>query len=538
MRDRRDETGIGWPGITRRSLLQKGGTGLVVVGGAGWLAACGGGNPNSGSSTGGSGATTGGTPKRGGTLRLGASGGGDNDTLDGQNALSNVDFAIAYALFDPLTKVNDKGEVVPVLAESLEPNKDGTEWTIRLRPNIKTHDGKPYEAADVLYSLRRIQEKKYPGAISFGPINLKGAKIMDAQTLRIPFARPYAIFDQGLALAQSVMVPRGFDPKKPNGTGPFKYVSFTPGRETSFARHEEYWDEGKPYLDKLVITNISDETSQINALQSGQVDAVDYLSSKSIEAAKGAGANVIISKTGAWGPLTMRVDRPPFTDVKVRQALRLVVDRKQMLEQVFAGNGGIGNDVWGIFDPAFKGAGLEQREQDIEQAKSLLKQAGQSDLRLELFATPITPGEVESAEVFATQAKEAGVTVKVNKQTTTTFFANTYLKGDFAIDYWPYQPYLVATGQAVVKGAPFSATHQADPGYDKLYQQATSQVDDGKRNEIIAEMLKFDHEKGGNIIPYYFPVIDAVGQQVKGVKSGVTGVALGGFDFANIWMES
>ena len=538
MSDRRDDTEIERPSLTRRSLLQKGGSGLVVVSGAGWLAACGGGKSGSSPSTGASGGTAGGTPKRGGTLRLGGSGGGANDTLDGQNALSNVDFATAYALFDPITKVDDKGKVVPVLAESLEPNRDGTEWTIRLRPNVKTHDGKPYTATDLLYSLRRIQRKKYPGAVSFGPIDLKAAKAMDARTLRIPFDKPYAIFDQGLALVQSVMVPRDFDPKKPIGTGPFKYVSFTPGRQASFVRNDEYWDEGKPYLDKLVITYISDETSQINALQSGQVDAVDYLSSKSITAAQGAGAQVIISKTGAWGPITMRVDRAPFTDVKVRQALRMLVDRKQMLEQVFAGNGSVGNDVWGIFDPAFKGAGLQQRQPDVEQAKSLLKQAGQSDLRLELFATPITPGEVESAEVFATQAKQAGVSVRVNRQTTTTFFANTYLKGDFAIDYWPYQPYLVATGQAVVKGAPFSATHQADAGYDKLYRQATGEVDETKRNEIIAEMLKFDYEKGGNVIPYYFPVIDAVSSKVKGVRTGVTGVALGGFDFANIWMES
>lgn len=535
MTDRRDDTGFELSSLTRRSLLQKGGSGLIVVGGGSWLASCGG---SSSSSSGSSGGTGGGTPKKGGTLRLGASGGGDNDTLDGQNALSNVDFAIAYALFDPLTKVDDKGQVVPVLAESLEPNAAGTQWTIRLRPNIKTHDGKAFTADDVLYSLRRIQQNKYPGAISFGPIDLKAAKVMDARTLRIPFDKPYAIFDQGLALVQSVMVPRGFDPKKPNGTGPFKYVSFTPGREATFDANTEYWDEGKPYLDKLVITNISDETSQINALQSGEVDAVDYLSSKSINAAKGAGAQVIISETGAWGPITMRVDRAPFTDVKVRQALRLLTDRQQIVDQVFAGNGKIGNDMFGLFDPAYKQADLPQRTPDPEQARSLLKQAGQADTTFELFATPITPGEVEFAEVYATQAKAAGINVKVTKQTTTTFFANTYLKADFAIDYWPYQPYLVAAGQAVVKGAPFSGTHQADPAYDKLYTQATGEVDEAKRNDTIVEMLNYDYEKGGNIIPYFFPVIDAVSQQVKGVKKGVTGVALGGFDFASIWMES
>ncbi len=521
-------------GLTRRTLLQRGGTGLVVVTGSGWLAACGGGSSSSSGS--GTQANTG-KPVRGGTLRLGGSGGGETDTLDGQNALTNTDFARAYALFEPLTQVDSKGVVRPVLAESLEPNKDATQWTIRLRQNAKSHDGKPYEAADLLYSLRRIQSKKYPGAVSFGPIDLKAAKVMDARTLRIPFNKPYAVFDEGLALVQSVMVPRGFDPKKPIGTGPFKFVSFTPGRESTFERFDEYWDSPKPYLDKLVITNFSDETSQVNALQSGQVDAIDYLSSTSVAAAKSAGGQVIVSKTGAWGPITMRVDKAPFSDVRVRQALRLVVDRPQMNEQVYGGLGTTANDVFGIFDPLFF-KGLPKRERDIEQAKSLLKAAGQSDLQLPLITTPNAPGQIQAAQVFATQAKDAGVRTKITNQQPSTYFANSYLKVPFSQDYWPYQPYLVAAGQATVKGAPFSATHQADPQYDKLYQQAIREVDEGKRGELVKEMLQFDYDKGGNIIPYNFPVIDAVAANVKGVKPGVSGVALNGFDWKNFWVES
>ena len=522
-------------GLTRRTLLRRGSAGLLVVAGGDLLAACGGSGTQSPSTSGGSSAAAG-TPRQGGTLRLGGSGGGATDTLDGQNALTNTDFARAYALFDPLATLDTKGHVTLVLAESIEPNKNATEWTIRLRPNVKSHDGKAYTADDLLYSLRRIQTKKYPGAVSFGPINLGAAKVMDSQTLRIPFSAPYAIFPEGLCLTQSVMVPRGFDPKKPIGTGPFKFVSFTSGRESTFARNDEYWEQGKPYLDTLVITNFSDETSQINALQSGQVDAVDYLSSSSLAAAQSAGAQVLISTTGAWGPITMRVDQAPFSDVRVRQALRLVVDRPQMLEQVFGGKGNIANDTWGRFDPGF--VSFPQRHQDIAQAKSLLKAAGHADLPLALITTANAPGQVAAAQVFATQAQAAGIKTSVTNQSPTQYFANSYLKVPFSQDYWPYQPYLVATQQAVVKGAPFSATHQADPGYDAIYQQAIRTLDLTKRNALIGELLKFDYEKGGNIIPYNFPVIDAVSSKVKGVKTGVTGIALNGFDWKNFWMES
>ena len=526
-------------GITRRKMLRVGGSGLVVVGGASWLAACGGGSSSSSGTSAASSASPAstGTPKKGGTLRVGASGGGDNDTLDGQNVLSNPDFGRGVALFDPLVDLDHQGKVRMVLAESIEPNKDATVWTIKLRPNVKSHDGKDFTADDVLYSLRRIESKKFPGAISFGPIDLKAAKVVDKLTLRVPFKEAYAIFPEGLTLAQTRMVPRGFDPKKPIGTGPYKYVSFTPGRESTFVRHEEYWDPGKPYLDKLVITNFADETSQVNALQAGQVDAIWYLSSTSVAAAKGAGAQVIVSKTAAWGPFTMRVDKAPFTDVRVRQALKLVVDRPQMNEQVFGGLGTVANDVWGSADPAFDKS-LPQRNQDLEQAKSLLKAAGQPDLQLALITTPNAPGQIQAAQVFATQAKAAGVQTKITNQTPTQYFANSYLKVPFSQDYWPTQPYLVSAGQAVVKGAPFSATHQADPAYDALYTKATKTVDAAQRTELIHQMLKFDYEKGGDIIPYYFPVIDAVSSKVKGVPPTVTGLALGGFNWKRVWMES
>ena len=120
--------------ITRRTLVRRGGGGLLAVTGGAWLAGCGGSG-----STGSSGdAADVGPPKRGGTLRLAGSGGGSTDSLEGQNALSNTDFARVAALYDPLVESDEKGKTRLVLAESIESNKDATEWTIRVRP--ERHD--------------------------------------------------------------------------------------------------------------------------------------------------------------------------------------------------------------------------------------------------------------------------------------------------------------------------------------------------------------------------------------------------------------
>jgi peptide/nickel transport system substrate-binding protein len=532
----------GMDALTRRRVLQYAGGAAMAVGAGSVLAACGGSSSNDGatpangaqdaSSTG----TSGGTPKRGGTLNLGAQGGSDNDTLEAQNLLTNCDFARGYALYEGLTAIDYDGKVINVLAEEMTPSKDAKTWTIRLRPGIKTHDGKAFGAKDVIYSYNRIIKNKFPGAIALGPIDMSSAKAMDERTVRIKFHQPFGILPEGNVLIYCFLVPEGYDPKKPIGTGPYKLTSFTPGQASTMVRHEEYWDQGKPYLDKLVITNIADETAQVSALQSGQVDAIDYLSSTSLTAVKGAGGQAVVAKTGGWGPFDMRMDKDPFSDNRVRTALKLIVNRPEMLSQVFGGQGSIANDLFGFYDPDFDKS-IPQRQQDIEQAKSLLKQAGRSDLRLELVTTPNGPGQVQAAQVYASQAKAAGVTVKITNQSPTDYFAKSYLKVPFSQDYWPYLPYLVTASQSTVAGAPYGFQKQSIPAYDALYKKASQTTDDAVRKDTIAQMLKIDHDQGGLIIPYYFPVIDGLSAKVKGVKPSVTGIAMGRFNWKEVWLE-
>lgn len=521
-------------GITRREVLQSAGAGALFLGGSSLLAACGGGS--SSATTAASGASEG-KPVAGGTLKAGIQGGTNTDTLDAHNLLTNADYARLPQLYDPLVRLNTQGLPELVLAESITPNKNATQWTVKLRPGIKCHDGKPFTAKDVLYSFNRIIKGKYPGAFTLGPINLGACKIADETTLLVVFEKPYAIFEEGLAgrYEYLYMVPEGYNPKAPIGTGPFKLKSFTPGRQSITVKFDEYWDHPKPYLDEIVTIDIAEETAQVNALLSGQVDVIDYLTASSIATLKGAGKIVSIAKTGGWVPFTMRVDRAPFEDNRVREALKLVINRKQMLESVFAGNGTIANDYFAPFDPAVKTVQLPQREQDIEKAKSLLSQAGHSGLGLQLITTPNAPGMVQAAEVFKTQAEGAGVKTEVVNQPTTEYFARSYLKVPFSQDYWAYEPYLITVSQATAKGAPFSATHFDEPKYQKLFEEASQTLDSNKKTEIIHEMVKIDWSEGGNIIPFYFPVIDAYSSNVHGITQSVLGQALSNFQFQNFW---
>lgn len=485
-----------------------------------------------------SGAAAGSTPVSGGTLRIGATSGGTGDTLDAQNPLSTMDFIRVGALFEQLVQMNaDTGQPEMVLAESIQPNADATEWTITIKSNISFHDGSPLTSADVLFSLRRIAENGFPGLATMGPIDLANAKAVEDLTLTIPFTAPYSVFVEGLAdVFATRIVPEGYDPANPIGTGPFRFGSFTPGQESSFPKYDGYWQAGKPYLDEIVITNFADETAQVNALQSGEIDLVNQLSSTSVAAVEAAGGKIVVSQTRGFVPLTMRVDEAPLSDVRVRQALRLLVNRDDLNAQVYGGLGSIGNDVFGAIDAAYAGS-VPQREQDLEKAKSLLKEAGYPDLKLELISAPVGPGAEAIASVFATQAEAAGVTVTIRKQDPTQFWSQSYKQVPFSQSFWNTSSYLTMAQQGIAAGAPFDEIHQSDAGWQSIYDRAIATVDADARTKLVQQLIQFDFDNGGYIIPVYFPGIEGMTSRVGGVGENITGIPINGGSWQNIWLE-
>jgi peptide/nickel transport system substrate-binding protein len=519
--------------IGRRDFLRYSGLGAATVGGAAVLAAC----SSSPSSSVGSTSVPTGKPKKGGTLHAGLSGGNAEDTVDAHKGVNNVDFSRIIALYDPLIGYDLTAQNQLRLAESMEPNANATVWTVRLRPGVTFHNGKPLTAEDVIYTLTRIIKNNYAGASSLGSVDLKNIKALDSLTVRIPCHTPYATLPDAMTGYYYYMgiVPVGYDPKNPVGTGPFSYQSFTPGVQSTFARNDHYWDTSDgPYIDSLVISDYSDETSQVNAFLSGQADVINLLSATSIPEVQQAG-NVLVANGGGMTPFTMRVDQPPFNDARVRQALRLVCDRTQMMELVFGGRGTIGNDIFSPYDPEFDQS-IPQRTQDIGQAKSLLKAAGHEGLTIQLVTSDIAQGTTRVAQIFAQQATAAGVTVNLRQVTATEFYGVNYLKWTFAQDYWYYSKYLPQVAQATLPVSPFNETHWDDPAYNKLYSQAIATVDPVARTAIAREMQLIDHSIGGYIIPYFPPTIDGYRKNVNGVAPTKVGLSLGAYNFKAMWL--
>jgi peptide/nickel transport system substrate-binding protein len=523
--------------ISRRQLV-RGAAGLAVVGGL--AAACGGGSsPGVSSSPSGAG----GSPKRGGNFRLGVTGGGSKDIMDGQNIITKPDQARLMTAFETLLLFDENYQLTTNgLAESVTQDSP-KQYTIRLRQGIEFQNGKTLTADDVIYSFQRIGTKAYglTGYAATATMDIAGLKKLDKYTVRLPLKTPDSTVPQTLGSYTFAVVPVGYKgyPAPQIGTGAYKLKSFTPGQQSVHERNPNYWRSGQPYFDTVTITDFSDSTAQVNGLLGGQIDAMTDLPPSQVKVVQGRGMQALVSKTGGWLPICMAIDLPPFNDVRVRQAMRLLVDRPGMLEQVASGYGFIGNDLYAPFDPGYDHA-LPQRQQDIAQAKSLLRAAGHANLSVDLHTTNGAAGMVETATVFANQASAAGV--KINVINDPNYYGNQYLKLAFSVDFWGTRAYLNQVQQGSLPNSPYNETHWppksgTGSNFESLYSQALATTDPAKRNQIQQEMQQIEYNIGGYIIPFFGGLIDAYAANVKGLKpsKGTLNLDSFGHGYRTIW---
>jgi peptide/nickel transport system substrate-binding protein len=518
--------------LNRRQFLRGVAATGAVVGGGSLIAAC-----SNGSSTGTGTTTSNVAPKRGGNLKVGLSGSSGADTLDPHASLTFIDSARAQPLYQPLLQMNSQAQIQMVLAEEITANTP-MEWIIRLHPGVTFHSGKPLTAQDVIYTFRRIKTGNtggtpFAGGNALGPMDLGGLKALDSRTVQVPFTSPYASFLEQLEYWYFLyIIPDGFNPatQKPDGTGPFVYQSFTPEQRSVFTRNPNFWEPGLPYVDTLTVIDFPDTTSLQDALSTGVIHAAGGFDGPQL-AALGtvSGVQTVPSHTGSITPFTMRVDQPPFDDVRVRQALRLLVDRPQLIDSALDGYGVVASDVFSPYDPDFDST--LHREQDIPQTKALLRAAGHEDLTVTLVTAPAATGMVAMATVLKEQASAAGVTINLSNVSTSTFFGKNYLSWTFSQDFYSYDPYLMQVSTSMLPASPFNETHTDSSTLNNLYQQANATLDTSLRKQIVHEMQTYDFNEGGYIIPAYIDALDAYSTKIAGYSASATGVPLSNFDF-------
>lgn len=518
-------------GLTRREGLRASlAAGAVLT--AGGLAACGGSSsPSTGTGTSTGTSTSAGTPKKGGTLQLGLLG-STADTLDAHIGTASTGASPQYALqlYDGLTQFDH--DFVPHLsmAEEFTVAPDAMSWTARLKQGLEFHNGKTVTADDLIFSIQRIINPKN-GASDFAQlqsIDPKGLKKLDNRTVKMNLLYPDVSLYTAFAKYASGIVPVGYDPKNPVGSGAFKFVSFNPTQRVEFARNPNFWRTGTPYLDNLTWIAFSDQTALGNALASNAIDGAAGLAPTQLQLAKSnPNLNTLLQQSGAWDTITMRVDIPQFKDVRVRQAMKLMVDREQFISQVYGGNGKVGNDLPSFQDPLYDHS-IPQRTQDLEQAKSLLKAAGAQNLKATIVTRDDSPFLVPSAQVFAQQAKAVGANIQVQQLDPGTYYSKVYAKPPLSQDYFFTAVIWQAIAYAWLPGAPYNETHWTDPATTKLIKTARGTTDFSKRKELMAQAQKNMWSEGGWLLWGFTGYATALSNKFTGMVKDLAGLGING----------
>lgn len=479
-----------------------------------------------------------GKPRRGGRLRAAFAGGGAGETLDPHLSNLFADVARAKALYDKLADYGPDLSAQPRLASAWEPNAGLDRWKVTLR-KATFHDGKPVTAADVLYSYRRIADPKkaFRARASLEPIDLKASRAVDARTVEFVLKRPTAEFPNVLATFGAYIIPEGagdFD-TKPVGSGPFRFVSFAPGKSAVFRRHDGYWD-GAPHLDELEIVVANEESARVNALLGGQVEYAHELNPTTARAHEGKGQLTIVRLAGsAMQSFAMKTDRKPFDDKRVREAFFLIADRKELLDGALAGAGDIGNDLFGK-GYEYYADGLPQRAQDLDRARFLLKKAGAEDLDVTLDTSPVAAGFTEAASIFRDQAAKAGVTVKVRTGSKDSYWQDILDGGTLCSYRSGAMPIETHLSQRLLSDSTTNATHWHHKDFDALYQQAQSTKDTKQRAAVYDRMQRRLHAEGGFLVWGFADWIIGTARTVRGVATDAPANCLDWARFDKVWL--
>ncbi|MCU1454566.1 MAG: ABC-type dipeptide transport system, periplasmic component [Acidimicrobiales bacterium] len=467
-----------------------------------------------------------GPPKRGGTLVYGveAETNGGYCIPEAQLAISGIE--VARSMYDTLTTTNNDGKVVPNLAKSVTHSSDYKTWTIVLRPGILFHDGSKLDATVVknnLDALRGKYPKRKPLLALFVFQNVAGVSVTGPLTVQVTTTKPWVAFDSYLGggrfgiMAQAQLDDQVSCDRKPIGTGPFQFVSWTPNQVLKVKRWPHYWrmaPDGKPYpyLDAVEFRPMPEEQVRVNALETGEIDVMHTFSSKTqverLPKMHDAGKiNVMISdKNAEVIYLMLNADRPPFNTFEGRLAAAIGASRSDLNSIANDGFPPLADGPFAPGTPGYvKNPGFPQF--DVAKAKKLVadyKAAhnGQSpDWTLTL---PSDPATLQVGQLIQERAKRVGVNVKLNAEEQAKLI-NDAIGGKYQAVTFRNHGGSEPDAQYVwwYSSSPVNFGRIKDPIIDKALDDGRSEPDPAKRNQIYQGLTREFAKKMWNVWSWY-----------------------------------
>ncbi|HEY7033514.1 MAG TPA: ABC transporter substrate-binding protein [Thermomicrobiales bacterium] len=519
--------------VTRRGLLGAGAAaGLTIAGAHGVLA------------SGGTGAASRlgrfqDQPKPGGTLSIAT----DTDPvgLDPQISSAYSTAVVTEHVYGSLMQYDKQlNEVSGDLAESVDISEDKLTYTFHLRQGVTWHDGQPFTSDDVKFSIERQKDPATGSPNAYMYAEVAAVTAVDPATVQVQFNKVQGPFLALMASPWASMVPKHVVEEKGDlqtvmvGTGPFKFVSYEPGKAVKLVKNPDYYVQGQPVVDELDIVYISDATSRLNAVLTKQVDLAQALHPKDYrQLSNTPGVQAIALDTGScqWNYLGMNCTKPPFDNPKVRQAVAYAHNRRAIADNVYFGQA---IPLTGGIIPQWSWAyaadlNLYPESPDVDKAKSLLAEAGYADgFETTIKVSPAYWQLSGEAAVDQEDLKAIGIDAKIINLEWGTFINDVFGKNDFDMqvcgwggpfiepDEFLYPEYHSKQG--------FNPHLFADPQVDQLLEQGRTTFDRDARKAIYNQVEQLIFTQAPTANSTNNRIIQAAQDYVKGFTPLPTGL--------------
>jgi peptide/nickel transport system substrate-binding protein len=502
------------------------------------------------------------TPKKGGMLRFAMEVQEINDpaTYDWTQKSNVARWIVEY-----LTRTKPDNVTVPYLAESWEASDDLKTWTFKLRKGVKWSNGDDFNADDVVFNFQRWLDPKVGSSnlslfsgltetvettnddgetVKQQRMRAGAVEKVDSHTVRLHLATPSLSIPENLYNYPTAIVHRKFEEmggnlaKNPIGTGPYELAAFSVGEEAKLVRRSDphgYWGE-EPYLDGIhYIDTGSDRSAMMAAIASDQVDGIFEVDVTQLDVVeKMPGVTIHSVNTARTAVARMQVDKEPFDDPRVREAVTVSLDHEKLLELGYRGRGvPAENHHVGPMHPEY--ADIPWRKRDHEKAKQLLKDAGYPDgieISIDVGQTQ-GPWELATVQAMKEQLAPSGIDLKINTMPAAQYW-DIWTTTPFGLTSWTHRPLgVMVLNLGYRSGQAWNESHYANPEFDKALDEANAILDPNERREKMVEVegiLQGDHVI---VQPFWRSQYVATKDYVKGFTTHPTQY----HQFQNIWLD-
>ncbi|ROR28559.1 peptide/nickel transport system substrate-binding protein [Mobilisporobacter senegalensis] len=459
-------------------------------------------------------------PQTGGSVVVGIL--QDLDSLDPHKAVAAGTKEVLFNVFEGLVKPDKDGNLVPAVASDYEISPDGLVYTFTLREGIKFHNGEAVTVQDIEYSIKRcaglLDEKDSSVVVDAALSNIKEVNIKDERTVELVLKEANTELLGYLTVA---IIPKDYKEQgtKPVGTGPFRFVSYTPLESMIVEKNPEYYVEGKPYLDKVTFKIVANTDAAFMELQAGSIDIFPYLTDSQAKQLEGT-MRIEEGHMNLVQALFLNNKVAPFDNIKVRQALNYAIDKQTILDMVAGGKGSIiGTNMF----PAYAKYYLEELNDvypyDPEKAKALLKEAGLPDGFTFAITVPSNyQYHVDTAQVIVEQLKAVGISATINQVEWATWLSEVYTERKYEATIIGLDARLAPRDamDRYLSTADNNFVNYSNSEYDATLDKAIRTVDENEKVESYQKLQTLLTEDAASVYIQDPPLLVAVNKKLAG----------------------